>query len=86
MFICLLSRKQSSRQHINTSINRNRHIKVRKEISYFENGDIQHEAWSIDGKYHRPDGAPAIIYYFKNGQIESKLWFKNGKRIHFKIL
>lgn len=48
-------------------------------ISYFKNGNIQHEEWFKDGKFHRHGGAPAEIRYYKNGQIYFERWYEDGK-------
>ena len=65
MFIQLSSHKQSTNtRRIKISII-NRRRKTQKEISYYNNGQIQRETWYRDGKYHRHGCAPAVIHYFE---------------------
>ena len=45
---------------------------------YYSSGEIQHEEWYQNGKYHRTDG-PAIITYHMNGEIACKEWLLNEK-------
>jgi hypothetical protein len=48
-------------------------------IDYYENGQIQYQAWKINRKFHNENG-PANIWYYENGQINYKKWFINGNR------
>lgn len=65
MFIQISSHKQSTNtRRIKTSI-MNRRFKTQKEITYYNNGQIQTEMWYRNGEYHRSGGAPAVIHYFE---------------------
>ena len=53
--------------------------KPTKKLIHWDNGNIEIEAYRVDGKLHRTDG-PAYIRYYEDGNIESESYLVDGKR------
>ena len=49
------------------------------QITYHENGNINHEEWYQSGERHREDG-PAWLEYKEDGTLHWEYWYKNGKQ------
>ena len=50
----------------------------KKETSHYENGEIEHEKYCLNGNLHREDG-PAYINYYENGKVELERYCLNDK-------
>lgn len=48
-------------------------------ITYYENGNLQSEAWVRYDNYYRDDNLPAFIRYDDNGNISLSIWYKDGQ-------
>jgi len=53
--------------------------KLKHESSFYDNGELMWEEWSLDGEYHNDEG-PAYIRYRRDGSVWWKEWRLNGKR------
>ena len=51
--------------------------KLKREIYYFENGNIWIEKYFLDDHFHRIDG-PAVINHYNNGEISMECYHLNG--------
>jgi len=45
---------------------------------YYENGNIEHEEYYLNGKKHRIE-RPASIYYYENGNTRDEFYYLDGK-------
>ena len=50
-------------------------------INYDANGEIESEAWYLNGELYRENDRPSWIVYDANGEIESEAWYLNGELI-----
>jgi len=45
---------------------------------YYKSGELEYEAYYLNGKRHRIDG-PASISYYKSGKLKYEVWYLNGE-------
>ena len=53
-------------------------MKLQRYKKFYYNGQIEHEAYYLNGKQHNPDG-PAVKHWYDNGQIKYEEYYLNGE-------